>query len=368
MAPHTVGQQLRHRLDVGHGRGAGAQQHLGALGPGGGVIGAIPTGLGLGDELEPVGEHLGRRELPGHVGVVQMAVGIDEAGQEDRRCPGPRVGLGVAGAKSRQRPTAAMRLPEIRTAPSGMAGRDTGRMTRARGGDGSAERERSAVGGAVIEVQRTRLISHHQSGSSPFPGGCVCRGKLPCACGPCTCCAACESAARSSWRRGRWPRRDPPRHPRRTGPGRAPTAASRRKTAAQALWSVVLQRHARIDRKAVQVLQLGNAADDVVFDRFGQSHIMSREDQVHADRMQRLWHKSERNCDARERGRSLTLLLPAGVRPSSGAAAPGSVSTVLSEPLGRPLGGRRCARGRAHSGSSVELHRGAAGVRQSSGI
>ena len=55
-------------------------EHLGAVQPGLGVVGIAPAGLGLGDQLEPVAEHLRRRELARHVGVIQMAVRVDQAG------------------------------------------------------------------------------------------------------------------------------------------------------------------------------------------------------------------------------------------------------------------------------------------------
>ncbi|MEY2427245.1 MAG: hypothetical protein QOJ40_130 [Verrucomicrobiota bacterium] len=42
----------------------------------------------------------------------------------------------------------------------------------------------------------------------------------------------------------------------------------------------------RIDRPAVQVVQLVNAAHQVVFDGLGQRHVVGRKDQIHILRMQ----------------------------------------------------------------------------------
>jgi len=76
-------QEVRHGLNVGHGGSAGAKEHACAMEPGLEIVGAAPGGLGHGDDLEPVGEDPGRRELACHVRVIQMAVGIDQAGHED---------------------------------------------------------------------------------------------------------------------------------------------------------------------------------------------------------------------------------------------------------------------------------------------
>lgn len=77
------GQQLRHGLDVGDGGGAGAEEHLRAAQPGECEIRVAPAGFERDDGLDPVGETFGGRELPGHVGVVEMAMGVDQAGEDD---------------------------------------------------------------------------------------------------------------------------------------------------------------------------------------------------------------------------------------------------------------------------------------------
>ncbi len=50
---------------------------------------------------------------------------------------------------------------------------------------------------------------------------------------------------------------------------------------------IVIQRDARVDGEAVQMLQLGDSTDEVIFDGFGQRHVMRRKDQVHGDIMHR---------------------------------------------------------------------------------
>ena len=59
------------------------EQHVRAAQPGAGVIGITPGGFGGGDGGNPIGEVSWRRQLPGHVGVIQMAMGVDQAGQQD---------------------------------------------------------------------------------------------------------------------------------------------------------------------------------------------------------------------------------------------------------------------------------------------
>ena len=49
---------------------------------------------------------------------------------------------------------------------------------------------------------------------------------------------------------------------------------------------IMLQGHARIDGKAVELCQLVKAADDVIFDGLGEGYIMRRKDQFHGDTMQ----------------------------------------------------------------------------------
>ena len=79
----NLGQQLGDGFDVGHRRGAGADQHVRPAQPRPGEIRIAPTGFGEGDELEPIGEDPGREELARHVGVIQVAVGVDQARQEE---------------------------------------------------------------------------------------------------------------------------------------------------------------------------------------------------------------------------------------------------------------------------------------------
>ena len=50
---------------------------------------------------------------------------------------------------------------------------------------------------------------------------------------------------------------------------------------------VVFQRDARVDGEAVQMLQFGDSTDEVIFDGFGQRHVMRRKDQVHGAIMHR---------------------------------------------------------------------------------
>ena len=76
-------QQVGHGFDVGDGRGSVAQQHVRAAQPGARVVGITPRGLGGGDEGNPVGEGFGRRQFAGHVGVVEMAMGVDQAGKQN---------------------------------------------------------------------------------------------------------------------------------------------------------------------------------------------------------------------------------------------------------------------------------------------
>ena len=47
------------------------------------------------------------------------------------------------------------------------------------------------------------------------------------------------------------------------------------------LRSVVFQDHARVDRKAIQALQLGNAGLHMGFERFGKGNVVGIEDQIH---------------------------------------------------------------------------------------
>src|ERR1019366_354853 len=46
------------------------------------IFGVAPAGFGGGNGTDPVGESFGRRQLSGHVGIIKMAVGVDEAWQE----------------------------------------------------------------------------------------------------------------------------------------------------------------------------------------------------------------------------------------------------------------------------------------------
>ena len=49
---------------------------------------------------------------------------------------------------------------------------------------------------------------------------------------------------------------------------------------------IMLESHPSIDRIAVQVRQLLNFADDVIFDGFGQCYVVRRKDQVHGVSME----------------------------------------------------------------------------------
>jgi len=49
---------------------------------------------------------------------------------------------------------------------------------------------------------------------------------------------------------------------------------------------IMLESHPSIDRIAVQVGQLLNFADDVIFDGFGQCYVVRRKDQVHGVSME----------------------------------------------------------------------------------
>jgi hypothetical protein len=83
VASQTSGSKSGMASNVADGGGAGFQQLMRAAQPGAGVIGIAPAGLGGGDGGDPVGEGFRRRQFAGHVGVIEMAVGVDEAGQQD---------------------------------------------------------------------------------------------------------------------------------------------------------------------------------------------------------------------------------------------------------------------------------------------
>ena len=76
-------QKVGHGFDIRDGRRAGAREHPRAVQPGTHVIGIAPSGLGGKDEWNPVGEGFRRRQHPGHVGVVEVAMGVDKAGKQN---------------------------------------------------------------------------------------------------------------------------------------------------------------------------------------------------------------------------------------------------------------------------------------------
>jgi hypothetical protein len=78
-----IGQEFVNRFDVADGGDAGAQEHSGAAEPGFGKVGVNDAGLAGGDEFDPVNEGAGRRDFPGHVSVIKMAMGIDQTGQKN---------------------------------------------------------------------------------------------------------------------------------------------------------------------------------------------------------------------------------------------------------------------------------------------
>ena len=75
------GQQFGDGFDITDGCGAGPQEHFRAGKPGFRELRVAPFRLGAGDEFYPICKHSWRRELAGHVGVVQMAMSIDKTGQ-----------------------------------------------------------------------------------------------------------------------------------------------------------------------------------------------------------------------------------------------------------------------------------------------
>jgi hypothetical protein len=74
---------------------------------------------------------------------------------------------------------------------------------------------------------------------------------------------------------------------------------------------IMLEGHARIHGKAVELCQFVKAADDVIFDGLGQGEIMRRKDQFHGDSMQCGCEKIQRNHLAEQfRGaEQLTILI-----------------------------------------------------------
>jgi hypothetical protein len=76
-------QKVGHGFNVGDRGRAGAHKHSRAVQPGALVVGIAPAGFGGKDERNPVGEGFWRRQHSGHVGVVEVAVGVDEAGEQD---------------------------------------------------------------------------------------------------------------------------------------------------------------------------------------------------------------------------------------------------------------------------------------------
>ena len=77
-------QQFRHRFDVRHRRAPRPRQHGRARQPGAGVIGVAGRRFEGEEGLDPVRE-LARRRQAGHAGVVQVAVGVDQTGQQNGR-------------------------------------------------------------------------------------------------------------------------------------------------------------------------------------------------------------------------------------------------------------------------------------------
>lgn len=70
-------------LDVGDGGRAVLEELTGAVLPGPDEIFIGPRGLGGEDGLDPVGEGAGWSELAGQVGVVEVAMRVDESREED---------------------------------------------------------------------------------------------------------------------------------------------------------------------------------------------------------------------------------------------------------------------------------------------
>jgi len=60
------------------------EEHLRAAQPRLREIGVNFSGLRGRDGFDPVGEEPGRRDLAGHVRVIEVAVGVDQARQQDR--------------------------------------------------------------------------------------------------------------------------------------------------------------------------------------------------------------------------------------------------------------------------------------------
>ena len=137
-------------------------------------------------------------------------------------------------AKSSQRPTSTMRLPEIKIAPLEIGLREIGSTARARRSNlrlliGKPSFCCLAFQRLTIR-RRTDIISLPLAGSFSF-------AMPPYACALSSCCAACEAPVRFFWRRYRWQRKGQPPHLQRINPGRARKSSSNTKTAVQALSS-----------------------------------------------------------------------------------------------------------------------------------
>src|SRR6266700_591171 len=100
--PHRR-QQFWNSFDVADRRGSAANKHLRSVLPRLAIFGNVPKPLRCGNEFQPIGKELWWPELPSHIGIIEMAMGIDEARHEN----GVAQINGRAGCKSFYlRPTA----------------------------------------------------------------------------------------------------------------------------------------------------------------------------------------------------------------------------------------------------------------------
>ena len=79
----NFGQQIGHALDIGDGGRAGFQKLMCAAQPRARVVGITPTAFCSSDGANPIDKSFWRRQFASHVGIIKMAMGVDEARQED---------------------------------------------------------------------------------------------------------------------------------------------------------------------------------------------------------------------------------------------------------------------------------------------
>src|SRR5262249_15932915 len=117
-----------------------------------------------------------------------------------------------AFAKSRQRPTSAMRLPEMRIAPFEIGARETGKTARPRRSNFRLRNgERAlAVAGISDWTQPNAIISR-------LPGDSFSTARPLCVFALFACYAACEAAAQFSWPQYQSLRKGQLRHPQQKG-------------------------------------------------------------------------------------------------------------------------------------------------------